>query len=292
MTSTINEPVVGIEEGTVAALRHKAREAAADYLAQGYANREAWNRFLVRVGLEPFTARRVTAKVTLTHTKGFDVPEAYRDDVQGWIRQVQENSGGARGWFSYYDFDGVLGEAEPEVAVDEEYVPGVEGVEPDPDAATDDLRTYKRLLRREGLKLRKEFEWCEGGTSDAFERVGLARLGTIRVPVEVTTRRVVMVSVDDAEDEEEAREVVVNDPERVKGYVGTVEVVGVSAPTPGAPFVGGNLAVIGEQAREYPDNCRSRHDGWTCSREREHADQYGHIAAYHDGEIGHMWPVA
>lgn len=290
MTSTITEVDATTE---LAQLRTNVRAAAAEYLRIGYGTREGWNAFLVRVGLTPMATRRVKAAITLTLSKGFDVPAG--QDPQEWIDSVSQGSG-ARGWFSYYEFDTPLSEADANaysVSLDEEVTPGVEGVEPDPDASTDDLRTYKRLIRREGLKLRNEFGWCEGGTSDAFEKIGLARIGRVRVPMEVVTRRQVLVDVDDAEDQEDAVEIVTADPERVKSALMSREqLVEVKPLDPRRPAVGRYLRETLDESCHgaYDDEqCGARDDGFSCTRHRDHNDEYGHVAAYEDGEICHVW---
>lgn len=223
MTSTITAPTA------LDTFRVEVRQAAENYLNTGYGNREGWNKFLVHVGLEPLTTKRVvvTAKVTADVSRTF-TPSG---DVEAWI---ESNRGGL---ISHYDLAEQIAGVTPEIVVEDGYAPGIEGEEAHPDAATDDLRTYKRLVRREGLKLRKDNDWCEGGTSEAFEKVGLARIGSVQVPVDLTVTRRVMVTVDDAVDEEDAHQLLAEGEldEVVKAHVAYRErFVGAALPAPGS----------------------------------------------------------
>lgn len=98
-----------------------------------------------------------------------------------------------------------------------------------------ELRAYKRKVRIEALKASQEMEWCDSGTNERLRKLGLREKGTgipIRVRIEAVRETVIVI---DAEDEEEARAILAEDPSVVtasqvilKGWVVTT-----AAPLPG-----------------------------------------------------------
>lgn len=75
------------------------------------------------------------------------------------------------------------------------------------------LKTYKRMVRAEGIKASHDMGWCESGTNERLARLGLrGRSEGYPVRVKVIAERVVYISLD-ADDAAEANEILANQEE-------------------------------------------------------------------------------
>jgi hypothetical protein len=185
----------------IAEFRANVQAKAEEYLNAGYGNVESWNRMLVTVGLTPIVRKHIRVKtevpaVPVEHT--VVVPAGYNADEfitrQGGVKNLLDAYGPwAKQWAS----------VEPTFEVVDE-APGIDGVEKDANADTDDLDVYKRLVRREAIKLQREFSWCNGGTSDVLEQVGLPRIEDIYAYADIVVRKRIKVFAPEAYDQAEA----------------------------------------------------------------------------------------
>lgn len=186
----------------LAEFRAKVRAKAEEYLNSGYGSVDTWNRMLVTCGLEPIRRKRVKVHVevpTVVVEGGINIPQGYEDEPERWL----ERQGGAKALVDWYgDAARAWQNAEPTYEVVEE-APGIDGVVHDENAFTTDLRAYKRLVRREGLKLKREHDWCNSGTEAVFEEVGLGSVNGAYVKADLTVTRRVDISIPEAIDEQE-----------------------------------------------------------------------------------------
>lgn len=179
--------------------RTLVRAKAEEYLNTGYGNVESWNRMLVTCGLDPIMRTTIRVKASMPVDFGADVTVPPGRTAEQWI----ERQGGLK---SIVDWYGAAATAWNDTVPEYEVVdgaPGVEGVEPDPNASTEDLRTYKRLVRREGLKLQREHDWCSSGTNSVFGEVGIGTVYGVTREATVTVSRRVTVTIKDAADEQD-----------------------------------------------------------------------------------------
>lgn len=292
-------PVTSTETATseLAAFKETVRSTAEEYLKAGYGNREAWNRMLVHVGLQPMSAQQIVVKATVSApvVKPVEVPEGFTPEQ--WVNR----NGGAKGLLTVHDLQPHFNDAEAEYEV-VETTPGTEGVEPKPDASTEDLARYKRLVRREGIELQHEFDWCESGTSDVFERVGLPRIGEVQVLVDVTTVQRIRLTTS-AMDEEEAAELLAAGELNglVRGSINRNQrLVSIVPADMSRHFVGdvdptgyGSRANRASTVRDL--ECCAAHDpqsGYYCTWSlTDGAHEGDHIAAGY-GEVYAVWPQA
>lgn len=179
--------------------RTLVRAKAEEYLNAGYGNVESWNRMLVTCGLDPILRTTIRVKASMPVDFGADVTVPPGRTAEQWI----ERQGGLK---SIVDWYGAAATAWQSTTPEYEVVdgaPGVEGVEPDPNASTEDLRTYKRLVRREGIKLQREHDWCTSGTNAVFGEVGIGSTYGVTRRATITVTRRIDVHVREAADEQD-----------------------------------------------------------------------------------------
>lgn len=190
-------------------------------------------------------------------------------------------------------------------AVNREFVAGVPEVidlsadvdaVPDPDAATDDLHTYKRLFRRLAIQEAADLSWCDSGLNEYLAAMGLRPKAPQYVPVEVTTTRRVLVRVDDADTRDEAREILADEQRRTEaitrelGALRIVDSVVAPAAAPGEPVVGDPDELYWQDVEGTAARCgvRSRWREYVCTRAHGH-DGDLHVGATDDRVVRAFW---
>lgn len=156
------------------------------------------------------------------------------------------------------------------------------------------LDEYKAMVRKEALRVQSEQGWCQDGLNQTLRNLGLPeKQGPVRVPVEVTLKRVIVMTVDDVESEEEAY-AKADDHEYVKQHVETVygqhdRLVGHQLAPRKDPeeLVAGDFDTSYAQRRAQCENYNGK--GIYCTRER------GHTGRQHVGSSGEsvmaVWPI-
>lgn len=185
--------------------RYKARIRTlvqAIYTSRGYGSVETWNPVMVELGIEPFTKRSVKVIAPATRVVAelgtrFDEAgarewlDARRSDLASYLRPEEDEIG------------------EPVIEV-EESAPNIEGVEALYDANTDDLDTYKELVRERGIELGREQGWCDDGVNGVLDELGLDHIIRERdyvIELEVRATQTVTFHVTARNEEEAANQV-------------------------------------------------------------------------------------
>jgi hypothetical protein len=174
--------------------RELVRATALRQRERGYGDHAAWNTTLVKLGLQPFTRRkaRVVAPISrvvaelpndFTEAEAREWLNARRDRLETYLRPME----------------GEIGEPVVEV---EAVVEGVEGVEAEDGADTEDLDEYKALVLRVALEMQADHGWCDSGTQEVLDDLGLQRTHRHRVRVKVTATRYFYAEVDAKSDTE------------------------------------------------------------------------------------------
>jgi hypothetical protein len=165
----------------------------------------------------------------------------------------------------------------------------------------DALRQYKRLVRAEALKAKAEMSWCDSGTNDRLDNLGLRRVGQgVPMRVTVTATRTAWLAID-ADDVDEAIEVIgdgVNEPiirlanSMLGGRGWTVNRVAADPLQrhDGDYAVGDeDRTVMAERAAGHTESasCGKYHSGYYCTRQPDH--EHNH-AAGDSRTIMAVWP--
>lgn len=146
-----------------------------------------------------------------------------------------------------------------------------------------ELRAFKRQVRIEALKAAQAMSWCDSGTNERLRKLGLREKGQgvpIRVRIEAVRETIIVV---DAEDAEEARAILAEEPTLatfaqpvLKGWaVSTVE--SLPERDPDSPYVigqGDDTLTPVHQAGDYSvpqcEKYNSRHGYCTLPHGHEH----------------------
>lgn len=150
------------------------------------------------------------------------------------------------------------------------------------------LDEYKALVRREALRVQNEMGWCDDGLNETLRNLGLPeKFGPVRVPVRVRTERIQVVTIEDAENIEDAHRRA-TDPEYMaeKLRVDRHELVHVEVVEEKDP----DLLRRGDFDTSYEprfrNQCGVRLNGRSCTRARHDTGQ--HVA--NNGEmVTHTW---
>jgi hypothetical protein len=178
--------------------------------SRGYGNFAVWNDTMVRLGLEPFTQKRVRVVAPISRVT-VDLPSGYDEDrARGWVEARRDR---LADYLRPQDDD--LGE--PTVEVSEDTPRNDDSVEKDDRADTDDLDEYKAFVREVAIDMGTAQGWCDDGVNGVLEELGLDRkTRKYRVRVRVEAYQYVDVDVE-AENSDEAESMV--DSERVNDEV-------------------------------------------------------------------------
>jgi hypothetical protein len=192
-----NEEATPVDELT--AFRTRVRELAQTICrSRGYGTWPVWNDTMVRLGLEPFTVREVRVVAPVSRVVRNFGNATTEEEAREWLN-------GRRHMLSSYlsPLDDELGE--PTVEVEETTPREDEDVEADPDADTDDLDTYKALVRGVAIDMATNQSWCDDGLNGVLDELGLGRKGQLYdVEVRVVAAQTVTLKVR-ANSEDEAR---------------------------------------------------------------------------------------
>lgn len=162
---------------------------------RGYGDHAVFNPILARLGVELFPNYQAKVTVSLQKEATFSVGSITDRDAA-----VEFAKANARDYIDFYELrrEAEIGDIElVQVGADEPA---------DPDAGTEDLTVYKRLVRREAIRLATEHDWCDSGLNGVLQELGLPEKQVFRVPVDVMVRQRVSVAISDAESLEDARE--------------------------------------------------------------------------------------
>jgi hypothetical protein len=180
--------------------RSRVRETARRIETDGYWDHTQMNAVLVRLGLEPYTKFRAVFTATGTNESGRELSSGTAEGAEMEIERLRASG-----------LDGFVGAYSWKIAsIEVKLVNLAEEIdaEADPDAGTDDLAVYKKLVRRVALQQARERDWCESGTNRYLEHLGLPPQVPVFVPVAVTTTTVQRVRVYEAEDYADAQRLV------------------------------------------------------------------------------------
>lgn len=261
---------------------------------QGYGDYTVFNPVLARLGVEPFPNFQAKVAVRIAKEATFPVSSSVTDRAAA-LEFAQAN---ARDYIDFYEL-----RREAELDSIEIVQLGADEAA-DPDAGTEDLTVYQRLVRREAIRLAAANDWCDSGLNGVLEQLGLPPKQTFRVPVDVMVRQRVSVAITDAETLEEARERVaagehVAEVQQAAGAGpgSRVRYVEHALPEPGV-YVFGDPDPTGYGERGNSTSRATREgrcgvsspSGYVCTWES--ADHAGdHVAASYN-EILAVWPKA
>jgi hypothetical protein len=170
------------------------------------------------------------------------------------------------------------------------------------EAAQAELDAYRRLVRDEAYRVAKENGWCDSGLRQSLERLGLEPKQLFRVQIRAQRTAEFSMSVA-ADSEAEARQLLRDEPQRMREYAGTgytsFEVIEPATAPTGAdtPQVGQRRPAEGtwyatSVTSGGPNQCRvwnSRHTLY-CTRPADHPVDL-HVAAGNSAGVLDVWAV-
>jgi hypothetical protein len=158
--------------------------------SRGYGNFAVWNDTMVRLGLEPFTEKRVRVVAPIQRVVA-DLGSRYDEDsAREWLSARRTNLAG----YLRPENDEI---GEPTVEVTEDTPREDDSVEKDYRADTDDLDEYKAFVREVAIEMGTAQGWCDDGVNGVLEELGLDRkTRKYRVRVRVEAYQYVDVEVE------------------------------------------------------------------------------------------------
>jgi hypothetical protein len=167
--------------------------------SRGYGNFAVWNDTMVRLGLEPFTEKRVRVVAPIQRVVA-DLGSRYDEDsAREWLSARRTNLAG----YLRPENDEI---GEPTVEVTEDTPREDDSVEKDYRADTDDLDEYKAFVREVAIEMGTAQGWCDDGVNGVLDELGLPRkTREFRVAVQIQAYQTVYVDVT-ASDESAARD--------------------------------------------------------------------------------------
>lgn len=167
-----------------------------------------------------------------------------------------------------------------------------------PDASTDDVATYKRLVRKVAIAEARDLGWCDSGLNEYLGYLGLPEKTPQVVPVTVMVERTVMVTVDDADDRDAARAALAERPDDYREVVsrhvgtGTLREFAVKAPGDATHPIVGEIDELYTPTYDLRSGKSSYYNGYTDTRNTTNAPALTlrdgepvYVAAGSDGEI-------
>lgn len=176
------------------------------------------------------------------------------------------------------------------------------------EAAQAELDAYKRRVRDEAYRAAKENGWCQQGLERSLQHLGLEPKQVFRVQVRAQRAPQEFTVAVSADSEAEARQLLRDEPQRVRDYAGTgytsFEVIDPAAApaaadsATGTPQIGQARPAEGTwyaMSRESggPNQCRVWNSGHSvyCTRPAGHPVNV-HVAAGNSDGVLDVWPAA
>lgn len=268
------------------AYKARVRATAQRIGNDGYWSTEQMNKVLVRLGVEPYSKFVAVVTATGTNESPRDLGSGTREGAQQEVDRIKDR---AADYVSSYNW-----KADPDsVTVELRDLAEAIDAEADPDASTEDIAVYRKLVRRIALAEARARDWCESGVNRYLEHLGLPLKGQVYVPVTVTVQQIHRVKFDEAEDYADALRLIEEGKagDAVKRALGSginvedVKPLDLEAVKPRDP----------DPCNSYGDHsrqCRVRDEkgaGYYCTRDKGHPVGTQHIAG--DGSrVLAVWP--
>lgn len=133
--------------------------------SRGYGDWAVWNETMQQLGIEQFTERKVRLVVPVTQDQvAYELGDVTEEYAQTWLEARRHR-------LADYVRVGQDALGEPQIEV-EAQVPG-DHIAADWRADTEDLDTYRELVREVAIELGRQQSWCDDGVNGVLDELGL-----------------------------------------------------------------------------------------------------------------------